>query len=71
MNEVTVTLSADWNLTNPAQTVSINNGDRFTVQCIKSNSLGEFVIQYQGTTVCMTIESLLYEYFIVLSQMNN
>lgn len=57
MNDMVVTLSADWNLTNPVQTVSVNNGEGFAVQCIKSNSLGEFVIQYQGTLFALKVLS--------------
>lgn len=52
MNDTMVKLSRDWDLTNPVQTISVNNGKPFAVQCLKSNANGEYVIQYHGTMVC-------------------
>lgn len=49
LNDDVITVSADWNLTNPVQTISVNNGTPIAVQCTKSNANGDFLIQYQGT----------------------
>ncbi|XP_077972738.1 propionyl-CoA carboxylase alpha chain, mitochondrial-like isoform X2 [Styela clava] len=50
-----ITLSADWSLTDPVQSVSVNGGKPVSVQCIKSDANGEFSIQYQGTLFTLKV----------------
>nr|XP_002131318.2 propionyl-CoA carboxylase alpha chain, mitochondrial [Ciona intestinalis] len=49
MGNNTVNISSDWSLTNPTQHISVNGGNKFTVQCLQASPTGQFQVQYHGT----------------------
>ncbi|CAK8688864.1 unnamed protein product [Clavelina lepadiformis] len=53
-----INVSSDWSLSSPTQTLSVNSGSPFTVQCVNSSATGSYQIQFDGTVFDLEVISL-------------